>query len=657
MASIEEIIQRAVNPFDTISARYGNFWSESQNPKLTVNSIHQEAIEKIESVLDCIARDNRIRTILLDGDSGSGKSYLLGRLKQQLNSKAFFAYIGFCSDSEYIVRHILWHTVDSLMRVPEGRKLSQLLLWFKSLSVFKKRGAMKKLLTERNLFIRSCNQAYPTGIYNPNKFFGVLYDLTQPELHHLACQWFKGDDLDEESLNALQVKTSIESEHEARKILENLGKLSDRNNPIVLCFDQLDHSNIASVFRENTNFHNENLKNFLVVMSLVTDIYRQNIDKITQSDKARINESITLKSISLDLAEELWRVRLHPLHRRANPRPTSPIYPLNRQQLELKFPGGKTNIRNAIILGKELIDRYVGGNEFETKNPLDEFKKVWNIEFKSQKDTLRSIHNFSSFELVQMLENSLELFQVEHLNHSILGTNKQTRYSLEYQPSQTRQKMGVVWSEDANLTKFCSLMKSCQKAIAQNDFDRFYLIRSASLGKQTNKGHQIYTSIFNKANQIHIIPHLDSLYYLATYYNLLNASRVGELVIGTQVPNIEQLQDFVRQSQVLQKCLLLQELEGVMTRENREEDQPQEKMISGLESEIKPCILTILKQENFIAIGTILTKTREQIGNDSISEMQIMRMLQKLAREYPITTIGDESKIESCFAYWNPEHP
>jgi DNA replication protein DnaC len=138
MTSIDELIKREVNPFDLINTKVGNFWGESQDSAQTVESIHQEAINEIDDLLNLVANDNRTRTTLLIGDGGCGKSYLLGRLKRTLNSKAFFTYIGPWADDDYIWRHVLRQTVDSLIQVPEGQQESQLILWLKSLSAFTK---------------------------------------------------------------------------------------------------------------------------------------------------------------------------------------------------------------------------------------------------------------------------------------------------------------------------------------------------------------------------------------------------------------------------------------------------------------------------------------------------------------------------------------
>lgn len=145
MASIDEIIKSAINPFDSTTFRSGHFWREKQDSSLIVESIHQEVIAEIEALVDQITKDHRSRTVIVHGDSGSGKSYLLGRLKRTLNPKAYFAYIGPWPDSNHIRRHILRYTVDSLMHVPEGQQDSQLILWLKSLSAFQQRNLKERI--------------------------------------------------------------------------------------------------------------------------------------------------------------------------------------------------------------------------------------------------------------------------------------------------------------------------------------------------------------------------------------------------------------------------------------------------------------------------------------------------------------------------------
>ena len=131
--SLESVILRSVNPFDPSTFKPGNFWQEDYQDALEVPSIHQDVLESVEATVAQVSKDHLTRTILLMGDSGSGKSYLLSRMKQRLNNQAFFVYIGPWADSNYIWRHTLRNTVDSLVQIPEGQSESQLLLWLKQL--------------------------------------------------------------------------------------------------------------------------------------------------------------------------------------------------------------------------------------------------------------------------------------------------------------------------------------------------------------------------------------------------------------------------------------------------------------------------------------------------------------------------------------------
>ncbi len=470
MVSIETIIQQEANPFDPVTFKTGNFWREEDGiTDAAVESIHQNEIRQITSILNQVAKDHRTRTILLVGDRGAGKSYVLKRLKQTLNSQAFFVYVPPFIESDYIWRHTLRQTVDSLMNVPQGAGESQLLLWLKSLSVFRDRSLMKALFGERSLFIKNLRSSYPTSIYQAKEFFGVLYDLTNPDLYFTACNWLRGDDLDEEDLKSLGVKQSINSETAAQGILANLGRISTSTYPIVLCFDQVEtkllpdgSADIQPIFNVSTTFHNESLKNFLIVISITVDNWMQNKHRIQQSDKDRIEKYVALKQINLDQAEALWRSRLSSLHLQANPQPDSPIYPLQRQALETQFPGGKTTPRSALKLGYfKFIEHKTGGNAV-VEDLSASFKLLWQKEFSLTQQKVTRIRQFSAEELVSMTRRAMAALQVKELQYKVLPSQSYASYSFSYQDPQHSQRIGFVWLEEPNMQGYF-ILKSAFK--------------------------------------------------------------------------------------------------------------------------------------------------------------------------------------------------
>ena len=660
VAFIHQIIQQAVNPFDSTTFRPGNFWQEEQDPALTVDSIHQEVVTEIEELLDKVAQDHRTRTILLAGDSGSGKSYLLGRLKKLLNSKAFFAYIGPWPDSDFIWRHTLRNTVDSLMYVPEGRQESQLLLWLKSLSAFRDEGLMKQLLGERNLFIHNLKGAFPSGIYNANEFFGVLYDLTNPEMYPLACEWLKGDDLDEETLKALRVKRAIETEEVALKILANFGKISAATQPIVLCFDNLDNIdraldgfiNLQALFNVNSIIHNQKLKNFLVIISIVTNTWKQNSKRIQQADQARIDLPIRLQPITLDQAETLWASRLYLLHRQANSRPPSPIYPLNRQHLEDKFPGGKTRPRYVLMLGRQLFQeaKSEATSEFDSEinsNPIDPlaaFQLLWLKEFNKTQEKVSRIRQFSAPELIQMLREALNALQVHGIQTKLLPSPTYASYSLSYHLPVQLGRIGVVWTEEPNLMSFCNLMKACQKVFKQNLCQTVHLIRAEGVGTPNNQGYKLYNQIFTGYRNRHIIPDMTSVHYLATYHSLVNAACAGELVVGDHTPSLSDLEALIRKSKILRDCPLLHSL-GVFSgttytaesagtsNTNKQKPVVRKELVQPFH-DLKEFLLNLVKTQQMMGRQILIENALDQFP--LVENTQIEQLIEELCQENQI---------------------
>jgi hypothetical protein len=694
MASIDEIILRSTNPFDNI--RSVNFWHEQQQPEPTVDSIHQEAIATIDATLDQVAHDHHTRTLILDGDGGSGKTYLLGRLKKAFNHKAFFAYIPPFPQSDHIWRHILRYTVDSLVQVPDGQEDSQLLLWLNSvLSGLKQRSIKQRVLkddvldllrSDRQKFVNQLKNIYKkAGIYNADNFFGVLHDLTDPELYPLACEWLRGDSLSEESLKTLKVNSSIDDELPAREILANFSRIAADTQPIVLCFDQLESiarlpEGLPTLFDVNTKIHDED-NNFLVIISIPTDTLKKNESQIDLTHKARIDKKVALGLINLEQAESILAFRLYPLHHQANPKPTSHIYPLTRQYLEVGFPGGKTNPRNSLILGRDIFQDYkqwlfAGGKQPFTpsnsgKQKKDErseflaaFKLKWREEFTKIQQRITKIRYLSSPELIQMLQEALAALQVEKIKTPLLTGTKFASYSLGYQLPGKSEQLGVVWTEDSNMTTFFHVMEACEKEVKKNPSLTLRLIRAEGLGSSHNKGYKRYTDIFTGSRHHRITPNLTSVHYLATYHGLVKDAREGDLVIGGKPLGFKNLQAVTREYNILQGCILLEELGIVHHSRNTSNDSESNTQNRGKTNSVKPqpdlievvsikkelmeakeFLLNLVKTQHFMGKQTLIQNTNSQFPK--IDSSQIEKLIQQLCQEREIEILDPNAKPES----------
>jgi AAA ATPase domain len=693
MTEINEIIKREVNPFDPITFKSINFWHEKQNTALTVDSIHKEAIIDIEDILELVGRDHSSRTVLLAGDSGSGKSYLLGRLKRTLNPKAFFAYI-LCNwaDSSNIWRHILRHTVDSLIQVPEGEQESQLMLWLKSLSAFTKRNLKQRIFNEgiwqflqsdRQKFIKHLKDTYKlANIYNPDIFFGVLHDLTNPEIYDLACEWLRGDNLSEESLQTLKVKISIDTEDAAKNILANFGRIATETQPIVLCFDNLDSMpllpdgllDIQPFFNVNTTIHGDGLKNFVVIISVITNTWKRNLDRIQAADKAGIHRYIQLKRITLEQAEALWVYNLKPLHQQANPQPDSSIFPLNIQILEQYFPGGKTIPREVLEIGRKKYQEYkfsllsgTGSLKDDIQTPIIQIPKgtsysktirvitspqpteierikaeiqlLWQKEYKKTKEKIPKISLLSSPDLIRMMQESLVVLQLQGIKPKLLN-GASASCSLSYQKIGNQERIGIVWTEDPHMRSFFNIMNACQRVIQQNLCNTLYLIRIGGVGTPKLAGNQIYQQIFTHTNHHHIRPNLTSVHYLATYQSLVNSALAQELVLAGKIINLTELQSLIREVKILEQCILLQDL-GIVAKQNYTEDDKHRK--KDLRP-VKDFLLNLVKTQGYMGVPTLISQAVSHFSD--VQETETQHLIDLLCQEKKVKIINPKAKLQ-----------
>lgn len=664
MTSIDDIILKSTNPFDNY--RSVNFWQPQKDPEPVIESIHKDAIATIEETLDRVAQDHCTLTLMLQGDPGSGKTYLLGRLKKTLNDKAFFVYIKPFPQSDRIWRHILRYTVDSMIKVPEGQQDSQLMLWLKSLSAFTQRSIKQRILkdnfwevltSDRKKFIKKLKDTYQqAGIYNADNFFGVLHDLTEPELYTSACQWLQGDDLSEESLKELGVKGSIDTEEAACETLANFGRISTETQPIVLCFDQLESIarlpdsslDLQTLFSVATKIHDEN-NNFLVIISITTDTWTQNKNRLDKSHQDRIDTEVELEPISLKEAESLLETRLSSLQHQANPQPDSPIYPLTQQFLRAEFKRGRTNPRETLIFGRDVFQEYkkwlAGGkqgsfqpsmrkkkDEIDKSELIANFNLKWIDEFTKVQQRITKVRQESSPELIQMLQEAIAALKAEYIKTPLLTGTKFASYSLSYQMPSKPERIGLVWTEDENMGTFFRLMEACRKAVEQNLCQTLYLIREAGVGSSKNEGYKRYVKIFTGSPHSRITPNALSVQYLVTYYDLVKDAREGDLVVRDKPIGLKDLKALICQSKVLHDCPLLQDL-GIVRG-----------VVPPKKPDLKPVkdfLVNLVITQLFLGRQTLIQNANNQFPE--VNESKINQLIEQLCKESKIQILDPDA--------------
>ncbi|NET02169.1 MAG: ATP-binding protein [Sphaerospermopsis sp. SIO1G1] len=667
MQSIDDIIIKSINPFDNIY--YPHVTDIYNNSESSLTYIHQENFTKIETLLTQVSQDHLTRSILITGNSGCGKTYLLNQLKNKLSYKVFFVNVPPFAKRDSIWRRVLRYTVDNLIKnKTDKNNLKSPLFLYLSATKTDKDNLLGFLRNEKQKFINKLKEKYKkVTIHNPDDFFGVLYELTNPELYDLACKYMRGDALTEESLASLGVEKSINTETTARETLKNLSLIFCEIQPIILCFNQIEsiaklpngEIDLDALLKVNAKIREDN-KNFLIVISINTHTLQQHQELLTKSYPHSIDQTIKLENVGLAQAELTIGSRLEILHKKANYTPNSLLYPFNRQLLEKAFPIGKITFRDIAICGHNLFNSYkkwllnqkrtdfVYSQENQSQlETISYFKVRWYEEFSSIQRQIKSIPQLSSTELTQMLQDALLALQMEEVKICLFIRSKYASYSLSYKLPKANRSIGIVWTEDANLESFFYVMEACRKILEKNQSLKLYLLRSQPLGNNDSKGYKVYKDIFVKSSHHYIIPDLHSVHYLATYHSLVKTAREDDLVIGNQIISIHDLQALLNTTNILADCSLLQNLGIIAKSETTNQDEsgdlnafkPMKKQI--IFKEAKDYILNLVATQFCLSRQVLLQKA--VIVFPHAGDLQLDGLIQQLCWENKIKILSSKA--------------
>ena len=187
-------------------------------------------------------------------------------------------------------------------------------------------------------------------------------------------------------------------------------------------------------------------------------------------------------------------------------------------------------------------------------------------------------------------------------------------------------------------------MKVCQEAIAEKLCTKLYLIRAESVGNPNNQGYQLYQKLFSHPTHIHIIPDLSAVHDLVTYHNLVNDARSGELVIGNSIPNLDELEALIRQSNILADCQILKDL-GIISADS-DDSSSSENLL-----DVQEFIVNRLITQQCIARQRLIEEARSQF--DKASESKVQEMIDQLCQENgKINILDPNAKLEEQLIYF-----
>ena len=295
--------------------------------------------------------------------------------------------------------------------------------------------------------------------------------------------------------------------------------------------------------------------------------------------------------------------------------------------------------RKALLLGRELFQKYkqeigeiypIGAKDIL----LAHFKLLWLEEFNKLEEKITRIRQFSSTDLIGMLQKALSTLPVTAIQPKLLPSKTYSAFSLSYQSSGKSGKVGVVWTEESNMTTFCYVMKDCSEVVQKKLCDTLYLIRAEGVGKQGTKGNNIYTSIFTNSKHHRIKPDLTSVCYLATYQSLARAAAAGDLVVGNKIITLQELEDLICKSEILRECTLLQKL-GIF---------PVKPIVVEKEllKKVKELLLNLVEINQFLGRQTLIDNAKKQFAQ--VTDSQVEELIIELCQENKIQILDPKAK-------------
>jgi hypothetical protein len=252
------------------------------------------------------------------------------------------------------------------------------------------------------------------------------------------------------------------------------------------------------------------------------------------------------------------------------------------------------------------------------------------------------------------------VFELEEIKTPLLTGTQFASYSLGYKLPGLAERLGVVWTEDQNMTTFFCVMKACQKAAEQNPSLSLRLIRAEGLGSSNNQSYKLFMQIFTGSRHHRIIPNLTSVHYLDTYHNLVKDAREGDLVIGSQTIELKNLQTLTRESKVLDDCPLLQDLGIVKNTSDTSHNHSNGKTNGQKSSNHQPLnlvktpkdlmeaqefLLNLVTTQKLIGREILLKNARYQFA--MLSESQIEQLIEQLAHEKRVQILNPIQQPEA----------
>jgi hypothetical protein len=225
-----------------------------QSDGIDIPEIHSNAFRLCCEAIDTVRSQGHSSSVLLYGETGSGKTHVLHRLREYSLSQPnlhIFGSVRLHTSPNRLWRHLRSSFVESLARTGKNNRTQLELIFLRRLFLLCK----KKTITNPE-FKHLVHIIQSESRLSPNLCQALLHLICQRH-RQVVLDWLKGHSLPESGYSALDIRPPDDTddpEDVSREMVLELCRLAGATIPVILSFDQIEAlqrypNDIEGIFR------------------------------------------------------------------------------------------------------------------------------------------------------------------------------------------------------------------------------------------------------------------------------------------------------------------------------------------------------------------------------------------------------------------------
>ncbi len=538
-----------------------------------VTSIRKSTFETCEKAVDYVRTNSTSVGVLIQGDSGSGKTHMLGRLRKQLQCQdgvieldtpqQAFVWIRLNTNPRWIWRHVQTNLVDALLKsMPDDLTQLEHLLARRIADYDNAKGDLAKwwefMREDRPHDLNDYLDRLAGECGASHELLLVLEQWVRRQRRGLCRSWLLGESLPEARLGDLGLCNTPLEDHEslekhAHDVVLALCKLASSTMSITLCFDQIEALQVNFSDGEGLKEFGDLIKdlhdatNHLAIITCIQSEYfadvREKIPGYAQDAMKSFN-TCSLASLNQCEAAELVLARLSVNHQIAQARPVDAdeLWPLSEQDLKNWTGIEGCSPRKMINLCASRF-REIQDGLAPPKVSLDvALRSVWEERQAACEET-----NLPT-QTEQILADGLPiLMELALPDWKIVDDLRTPKLEFVLEAPKKEARIGLSFCTDQNMTSLFNRLTRVQKRLAHGDLQKLVLIRDAHtpITKGAVRTRERIAELTEQGSGVLVKPTREVMAALDALRGLFGDAQSGDLAVDGEPVSPESLKEWM----------------------------------------------------------------------------------------------------------------